>query len=138
MYFDYQGKQGGSCSLGAPAAQPGWYLAEGYTGGDFDEYVLVGNTGGETVRVKFSFLTRDGLAGETIRDMVPGSRHTLHVNEYVPGEDVSVIVEETGGKGIVVERAMYFDYSGRRGGHAALGVPEASTTWFFAEGYTGS
>ena len=138
MYFDYGGKQGGSCSLGAPAAEGSWYLAEGYTGGEFDEYVLVGNVGDEPVRVKFSFLTRDGLAKETFGDMAPGSRFTLHVDEHFPGEEVSLIVEETGGKGIVVERAMYFDYSGCRGGHDALGVPQTSTTWFFAEGYTGS
>jgi len=138
MYFDYHGKQGGSCSLGAPAPESRWYLAEGYTGGDFDEYVLVGNGGDEAVRVKFTFLTQGGFAMETFRDMAPGSRCTLHVDEHFPGDEVSVIVEETGGKGIVVERAMYFDYYGRRGGHAALGAPQTSSLWFFAEGYTGS
>jgi SpoIID/LytB domain protein len=138
MYFDYGGKQGGSCSLGAPSAQAKWYLAEGYTGGDFDEYVLVGNPGSEPARVKFSFLTQAGFAMETFRDLAPGSRYTLHVDEHFADDEVSVVVEETEGKGIVVERAMYFDYSGRRGGHAAMGVPQTSTTWFFAEGYTGS
>jgi SpoIID/LytB domain protein len=138
MYFDYGGKQGGSCSLGTPATGSQWYLAEGYTGGDFDEYVLVGNAGGEPARVKFSLLTKEGLAQVAFFDMAPGSRFTLHVDEYIPGEDVSVIVEEMDGKGIVVERAMYFDYSGRRGGHAAMGVQQTSNGWFFAEGYTGS
>jgi SpoIID/LytB domain protein len=138
MYFDYQGKQGGSCTLGAPAAQSTWYLAEGYTGGDFDEYVLVGNAGSEAAQVKFTFLTQGGKAWEQISDMAPGSRLTLHVDELLPSDEVSVIVEETGGKGIVVERAMYFDYSGRRGGHAAMGVPQTSQKWYFAEGYTGS
>ncbi len=138
MYFDYAGRQGGSCSLGAPAAQPRWYLAEGYTAGDFDEYVLIGNAGDEPVRVRVSFLTQAGLATEIFRDMAPASRCTIKVDEYLPADEVSVVVEETGGKGIVVERAMYFDYFGRRGGHAALGVPQTSTTWYFAEGYTGS
>jgi SpoIID/LytB domain protein len=138
MYFDYGGKKGGSCSPGAPGPQAKWFLAEGYTGGDFDEYVLVGNPGATPVRVKFSFLTQQGFAKETFCDMAPGSRYTLHVDEYLPADEVSMVIEETGGKDIVVERAMYFDYSGRRGGHAALGVPGTSTTWFFAEGYTGS
>ncbi len=48
------------------------------------------------------------------------------------------MVEETSGKPIVVERAMYFYHLGRLGGHDALGVPQTSTTWLFAEGYTGS
>ncbi len=138
MYFDYQGKQGGSCSAGTPGPGSKWYLAEGYTAESFDTWVLVGNPADESARVKFSFLTRDGFAKETFFDLAPHSRFTLHVDEHFPAEEVSVVVEETGGKGIVVERAMYFDYYGRRGGHAALGLPQASTTWLFAEGYTGS
>jgi SpoIID/LytB domain protein len=138
MYFDYGGKRGGSCTLGAPAAGPRWYLAEGYTGGDFDTWVLVGNPTDEAARVKFTFLTQAGFAREAFFDVAPRSRFTLHVDDYFPDDEVSVIVEEAGGKGIVVERAMYFDYKGRRGGHAAMGVPGTSTTWLFAEGYTGS
>jgi SpoIID/LytB domain protein len=138
MYFDYHGKDDGSCSLGTPQLYSKWYLAEGYTGGDFDEYVLVGNPGDQPARVKFSFLTQQGFQKETFCDMAPRSRYTLHVDDYFPSDDVSLVVEETGGKGIVVERAMYFDYYGRKGGHVAMGVPQPSTTWYFAEGYTGS
>ncbi len=137
MYFDYHGKPGGSCSAGAPEAGDRWYLAEGYTAGGFDTWVLVGNPYGEAARVKFSFLTQAGLAREVYCSVPARSRFTLCVDDYFPAEEVSVIVEETGGKGIVVERAMYFDYYGRRGGHAALGVTGTSPTWHFAEGYTG-
>ncbi len=138
MYFDYYGKQGGSCSLGTPRTYGKWYLAEGYTGGDFDEYVLVGNTSGETARVKFSFLAQGGFAGEFYCDLAPNSRYTLHMDDRFADDELSLVVEETGGVGIVVERAMYFDYYGRRGGHAAMGVPQSAGTWYFAEGYTGS
>jgi SpoIID/LytB domain protein len=138
MYFDYGGKQDGSCSLGAPSAESRWLLAEGYTGGDFDTWVLVGNPSQEPARVKVSFMTPAGFAKETFYDLAPLSRFTLSVDRHFPDAEVSVVVEETEGKGIVVERAMYFDYLGRRGGHAALGVPQTSTTWLFAEGYTGS
>ncbi|MDY6794582.1 MAG: SpoIID/LytB domain-containing protein [Actinomycetota bacterium] len=138
MYFDYQGKQGGTCALGSPQANGDWFLAEGYTGGDFDEYVLVSNPREDSVRVKFSFLTQDGLAEESHRTLEPHSRYTLHVDERFEADEVSLLVEERDGKGIVVERAMYFDYCGRRGGHASFGVPATSSTWYFAEGYTGS
>ncbi len=138
MYFDYAGKRGGSCTAGAPTARAAWYLAEGYTDGSFDTYVLVGNATDEPARVKFSFLTQGGFAKETFFDLEPRSRFTLHVDEHFPAAEVSVVVEETGGKGVVVERAMYFYHGGRYGGHAALGVPQTSTTWLFAEGYTGS
>jgi len=137
MYFDYYGKQGGSCAPGTPQASSIWYLAEGYTGGDFDQYILVGNPGVETARVSFAFMTPAGSAQAVLFDLPPGSRFTLHVDELFPSEEVSAVVEETQGRGIVVERAMYFDYFGRRGGHAAMGVTQPSTTWYFAEGYTG-
>jgi hypothetical protein len=138
MYFDYYGKSDGSCAMGAPETSSKWFLSEGYTGGGFDEYVLVGNPGVEPARVRFDFMTREGFAGDAFFDLPPGSRFTLRVDERFPSDEVSVIVEETGGKGVVVERAMYFDYKGRRGGHAAMGVSRPSTDWYFAEGYTGT
>jgi SpoIID/LytB domain protein len=137
MYFNYYGKDDGSCVMGTPQTYAKWYLAEGYTGGDFDEYVLVGNPGDQPAQVKFSFLTQGGLAKELTREVVPHSRYTIHVDDYLPADEVSVIVEEMGGKGIMVERAMYFNYYGRKGGHAAFGVPQPATTWYLAEGYTG-
>ena len=137
MYFDYYGKQGGSCALGAPESSSTWYLAEGYTGGEFDTWVLVGNPGGEVARVRLTFLTQAGFAKEAYFDLPPGSRFTLHEDDHLAVDEISVVVEEVEGRGVVVERAMYFDYRGRRGGHAAMGVTEPSADWYFAEGYTG-
>ncbi|MEW6553647.1 MAG: SpoIID/LytB domain-containing protein [Actinomycetota bacterium] len=138
MYFDYMGRRGGSCALGAAAGAGKWYLAEGYTAGGFDTYVLVGNASGEPARVKVSFLTNGGLAKEIFCDLAPLSRFTLNVDAHFPEAEISAIVEETSGRPVVVERAMYFYHLGRLGGHAALGMPQTSTTWLFAEGYTGS
>lgn len=138
IYFDYRGRAGGSCAMGSPAASSRWYLAEGYTGGDFDEYVVVGNPGAEAAAVKIALLTPAGLQGEIYQDIPPGARFTFLVDAVLPSHDVSVVVEETKGRGVVVERAMYFNYYGRRGGHASQGIVRPSTTWYFAEGYTGS
>ena len=138
IYFDYRGKAGGSCAMGSPAAASRWYLAEGYTGGEFDEYVVVGNPGTETAAVKISLLTPAGLQRVLYQDVPAGARYTLLVDAVLPSDDVSVLVEETGGRGVVVERAMYFNYYGRRGGHASQGIVQPSTDWYFAEGYTGA
>jgi len=138
MYFDYRGKRGGSCAMGSPEAAARWFLAEGYTGGDFDTWVLVGNPGTERARLKISLFTQEGLERELQGEVPPGARYTLHVDDVLPADEVSVLVEETEGRGVVVERAMYFDYYGRRGGHASQGLTGTSTTWYFAEGYTGS
>ena len=72
------------------------------------------------------------------QDIPPGARYTLLVDAVLPTHDVSAVVEETGGRGVVAERAMYFNYYGRRGGHASQGITQPSAIWYFAEGYTGS
>jgi len=138
MYFNYRGKAGGSCAMGSRAAASRWYLAEGYTGGDFDEYVVVGNPGGEKATVRISLMTPGGLQREIYQEIPAGARYTLLVDALLPSDDVSVLVEEVGGRAVAAERAMYFNYYGRRGGHASQGIMQPSSDWYFAEGYTGS
>ncbi len=138
MYFGYPGRDGGSCAMGSRATAARWFLAEGYTGDLFDEYVLVSNPLEEGARVRISLFTQGGLQKEVYADLAPRSRYTLHVDDLVPSEDVSTLVEEVNGRGVVVERAMYFDYGGRKGGHASQGLTGTSMIWYFAEGYTGS
>jgi hypothetical protein len=159
MYFNYPGgKAGGSNSIGARQTSRTWYLAEGYTGADFDTYILVMNPNqvGAHIRVKFitpnaepqpAFITRE-------YDVSPMRRFTIHVDEIegLENAEVSTIVEsvsKTGGKGeyrrnngseeipgIIAERAMYFSYMGINGGHCSIGAPCASSTWYLPEGRT--
>ncbi|MBN2026812.1 MAG: hypothetical protein JW854_08655, partial [Actinobacteria bacterium] len=112
-----------------------WYFAEGYTGPGFDEYILVLNPWFYSNEMRLTLYDAEG--GEQTYDywLLPASRLTVHVNDLAPGKDVSVKVETS--QEAVAERAMYFDYAGRKGGHCALGSPSPSQTWFFAEGYTG-
>ena len=50
--------------------------------------------------------------------------------------EFSTVIESlTAGNLVIAERAMYFDDF--RSGHDALGVTGPSTTWLFAEGFTG-
>ena len=61
----------------------------------------------------------------------------MDVNAAVgQGKDVSLKVESA--SAIVAERPMYFDYGGRTGGSDVVGATSPSTTWYFAEGYTGA
>jgi hypothetical protein len=46
-------------------------------------------------------------------------------------------VKARGGEGVMAERAMYFNYKGWTGGHAAIAATAPANTWYFAEGYTG-
>ncbi|NPV60682.1 MAG: hypothetical protein HPY75_13625, partial [Actinobacteria bacterium] len=53
--------------------QPGqvWYLAEGYTGGEFDTWVLVQNPGDEDAKVTLSFQLPPGTSADPINLDVP-------------------------------------------------------------------
>jgi hypothetical protein len=137
MYFDYHGKLGGSDSVGATAASRTWYLAEGYTGGDFDEYVLVLNPQAVDCNVHADYMLSDGRIVAGDYDVKAHSRYTIHVDD-VPGlASAEVSTKITSDQPVVVERAQYFNYYGRDDGNASIGVTEPSMTWYLAEGYTG-
>jgi subtilisin family serine protease len=135
MYFDSAGRNDGHCTPGSPGIDTTWYFAEGYTGPGFDEYILVLNPWFSRNYMQLTLC--DPVGNEQTYEywLMPASRLTVHVNDLAPGGDVSARV--TAVNGVVAERAMYFDYSGRKGGHCAMGSPSPSNAWFFAEGYTG-
>ncbi len=113
------------------------YFAEGYTGPGFQEYLCLGNPHGVPVRTAVTYLFADGTSLSRKVLIPPESRTTIHVNMDVgPGREVSVKLESEGD--IAAERPVYFTYGQKwSGGHIAMGTEEASTTWYFAEGYTG-
>ncbi len=122
-----------------------WHLAEGYTGGDFDTYVLVQNPGTEIANVTMTFQLETGTAAPMVMTLPAGSRTTVHLDE-LPGladASVSTKVTCTNGATINAERSMYFIYygdnlaSGKSGGHDSIGTLAPSKTWYLAEGYTG-
>jgi hypothetical protein len=123
----------------------GWYFAEGYTGGDFDTWILIQNPNKTEAIAQLRFFTPNGapitkevsLAGET--------RYSIYLNT-VPGLEKQEVATEVKIKygdqdGIIAERAMYFNYNNgqgdRVGGHASIGAASLSTSWYLPEGYTG-
>ncbi len=137
MYFDYRGCAGGHCTLGSTTLSPVWYLAEGYTGGGFDQFVLIQNPNPQAVRAAVSLFIEGDEPLRREYEIAARSRFTLKVDD-VPGcesAQVSVMVDGSGTP-LLAERAMYFNQEGRDGGHVGLGATEPSSQWFFAEGYT--
>jgi len=129
-------------AAGATATAEEWYFAEGYTGGDFDEWILIANPTDRGVAATVTFQRSDGLQVE--RDVVlrPRSRFTLHVDDLAGLGDAEVSATiKAAFPGVVAERAMYFTYRGGmgevRGGHAAPGAVCASSHWLVPEGCTG-
>lgn len=142
MYFNSNGRTGGSDSMGASGLSREWYFAEGYTGGDFDEWLLMANPSNQEVTATVGFQRSDGVIFERELTVKATSRTTIHVDE-VPGlEDAQVSATITASApGLVAERAMYFTYNGGMGtvdgGHAAGGTAAPSSHWLIPEGYTG-
>lgn len=138
VYFDWTGNpnyvNGGTATIGVASGSKTWYFAEGCTGHQFDEYILILNPQGSDATVNLEFCTASGPYVHRIT--VPaGSRSTVAVDSILPSVETGAIV--TSDSEIVVERAMYTTRDSRRGGHVATGVSEPSQDWYFAEGFTG-
>ena len=153
MYFDHQGRIGGHVTIGfcGGTIPDRSYLAEGYTGGEFDTYVLLNNPSTTTdATVNVTFMKDDGTSKTENYTVPKETRHTIHVDEINGFADAAfgTTIETTAGT-VFAERAMYFNYYGNSGGHATLATPADTTagpstkanwmgaTWYLAEGYTG-
>ncbi|MCC6626884.1 MAG: hypothetical protein IT340_05700 [Chloroflexi bacterium] len=140
-----------------PAATTTRYLAEGYTGGDFDEFLTVANPGTATVSVAVTFQYANGSSGVpgTLLRVTPGQRVTLAIDEAAGvGKELSLKLESNAA--FVAERPMYFTgygggaaraaynrpgiaaVSGVDGGHLGVAATAPAAAWYFAEGYTGA
>jgi hypothetical protein len=137
-------KDGGSDSLGVRAPGKTWFMAEGYTGGQFDTYILVQNPSDKDANVTMSFQVENGSAPDHVFKLDAGGRKTVHLNELEGlSGGVSVSTKVTSDVDVVAERAMYFVYTGDnlpvgyKGGHTSNSLTAASTGWYLPEGYTG-
>jgi len=138
---------GGADVIGVQTLSSDWLFAEGYTGGQFQEYFAIANldasanaTAVVTIKLEFQ---GGGTSSFTIN--VPSLSETIwNVNTAAPNTTVSAEITSTGAK-IVAEREMFFRYNhqanGRSlqvaGGTDALGQvgPATSSLYSFAEGY---
>ncbi len=116
-----------------------WYLPEGYTGENFDTYILIQNPNPWKAKAAVTFMTDSSVTEPGEYDLPENSRTTIKVDDE-PGmenQNVSTMVESP--SGVVVERAMYFNDPGgkKAGGSDSIGANEASRLWYLAEGYTG-
>jgi hypothetical protein len=124
------------------AAQPElkWAFAEGFQG-FFDTYVLIANANAELTEATITFLRENDTPVVKTVPVGAFARKTVYAGDYaeVVGRAFGIIVEAT--RPVIAERAMYFASQPGRlwsGGHANTGIAAPSTSWFHAEGATGS
>jgi hypothetical protein len=117
-----------------------WFLTEGSTVLGFDLFYLLQNPQTTTTHATVRYLLPSGTVISRTYDLAPGSRTTIYVNQVAGLDETDVSGDVTADAPIVVERAMYRGAPGQPFaiGHNSMGVTAAATSWFLAEGATGS
>ena len=129
----------GSCSVGATAPAPDYYLAEGATGYDvgFITYVLIQNPQSTTNNVTLTYQTQSGQVAGPSFTMAPDSRRTVRVNDQLhPNTNVSTQVH--GSLPIIAERAMYWDNGTGTAFHASIGLDSPHMSFYLPDGNVSS
>lgn len=117
-----------------------WTFAEGFQG-FFDTYVLIANATASPTTATLIFLREGESPFITSVPVGAFSRKTVYAGDYpeLVNRAFGIVVDAT--VPVIAERAMYFaSMPGKLwgGGHVNTGVTTPSTTWFHAEGATGS
>ncbi len=121
-------------TTGASAALYTWYLAEGYTGLSFHEYIHIFNPGTVEAHADVRLLPFNGRPATSIVEPVaPQTGMTVDVNAIESGLSLSAIVSSD--RPVVVDRLMIFGPGGY-GATEQVGASAPSSTWLFAEGST--
>lgn len=106
--------EGGICSIGAKAPGNTHFLAEGYTGPYFEEWLCIQNPSSRTSRVTVQYYTQErGALAPISLSIRANTRVTYLVNEQAgPNLSLAVKVTVTSGSPVVVERPIYVDAAG--------------------------
>lgn len=108
MYYSRDSRRGGSTSNGLTETSTDWYFAEGSTGGTFDQYIALLNTGDAGANVTMRFHADSGAVIDYPVGVPPRVRVMVHVDE-IPGlETTGNSVEIHSTAPITAERTELF------------------------------
>ena len=124
----------GHDSIGTTTPAENFYLAEGTTGWGFTTYVLVQNPNNSDTDVTITYMTSSGAVPQAPFTMPANSRHTIRVNDVLPGTDLSTHLH--GSSPIIAERAMYWDNGTGEACHDSIGLSAPHTTFYLPDGQT--
>jgi len=129
---DFGINNGGSMYAGAAVPATTWYFAEGDTTGDYTTLISIANPGGTQASVAIDFYTDAGpLKGPDLVVGPHGSK-TLNLGQWVTTKEAGAKISST--QPVVAQRTMY----GGGGIETNLGASSLSTSFYFAEGWTGA
>ncbi len=125
----------------APASNT-WYFPEGDEGGGFQEYITIENPDPTlTATVNLTYVTAT-TTKVVIHTVAPSSRQTfdadIDMGTTPTGTryNAGVIAHVTSGPAVVVERPIYFNWSGIPSGTDVVGATTTSTSYYFSEADT--
>ena len=130
--------------VGTQAPGKDWLFAEGYTGTNFHEYLVLTNFDpGAPASVTVNLEYSNGATNPTTVTVAPQSQYFFDVNRVSTAfaqATPSVSAEVTSDNPIVAQRIEYFRYNGTLpGGTDVIGQPgPAKSSYSFSEGYTGT
>ncbi len=130
-----------SAAVEAPALR--WFLAEGATGGTFDEFVLVANPNAAAATLRVSYLRAGKAPLVKTYTAAPQSRLTIWVDQEAPelaSAEVSVVVESVTPTPVVVERSMWWRATPEGDwteAHNNRAVTTTAARWLVADGESG-
>ena len=136
---------GAHCIIGSQTLGDDWLFAEGYTGANFQENLIISNLDTDANRAANVTIKLEYFDGSFLTFTVtvnPRSQLIWNVNQHGKTLGTAAEVSSTGAD-IVVEREMFFHYHVNSnnttavGGSDAIGQPgpASETSYSFAEGY---
>lgn len=129
---------GNSVALCANEPSPDWFFADGFTGADSLNHIVLTNPYSDSTVVNVSFVTKDSTREPArLQGFVIPPRAVVALNmadEGARNEPVlAVEVHATAGK-LIVGRSQHYLGNGRLGYTMALGAIGLSSEWWFADG----
>ena len=135
-----QERWGGHTVMGSPHKSTSIFFAEGYTGGDFREWLCIFNPDEtSTAEGTVTYAKIDGTTEVQDISVGPQTRLTVSANDTVLSQPSSIKIQITNNVEIVAARSMYSnsDWINLSSGHSTAGHLSAGTTWYIAELFTG-
>lgn len=114
MYWNTASGEACHGSIGTNSPHCLYYLPDGETRNGHETWTLVQNPDNKPVSVEISYLTPSGKNNRSFTQSIPAnSRMTFDMSEKVPNGRAAVLVRSLeAGRGIVVERAIYWNQRG--------------------------
>jgi hypothetical protein len=129
-----------SSSLGTTTPGTTWYLAEGYTGITFQEYLTIYNPGTSPAQVQVQYMPQGTAMPAPVSEFIPAqSQVTINVrsqyNGLAPHGSREVAIKVTSDNPVVVDRGLYWGSgsgSAKYGASLAPGMSSGLTTQYFS------